>query len=667
MTGITPFDDLSEFVAVPRLDGLRLSPDGSRLITTLQRPDAAGAKYLRSLWEIDPNGQRPVRRLTRSASGESTPVFRADGSVLFLSRRPDPDEGNDDDAPALWSLPVSGEAELIAHSAGGCSGPVAARAADAFVLTTDRIYGVASAEEDERRRGERKERRIGAMLHEGFPIRYWDHELGPDFPRLVVGTELRDIAPDAGASLVNASYDITPDGSAVVTDWRVPLPRGQRRQMLVVVDIESGERRTLAEEDGFDHVGPVISPDGRLVAAFRESDGDFDTPLTMDVLVHSFDGSAPARKLTISDDVFPGQLAWSPDSATLYISGDRHGRGAIVAIDVETGTERRLVEDAAYSSLCPSPDGRSLYALRSTMDRPSTPVRLDTALTGQEPVFLPSPAPELTLPGTVVDVSTTAPDGATVRGWLFTPADTSERTPLQLWIHGGPFASYNSWSWRWCPWLAVARGWSVLLPDPALSTGYGPSWFARAWPHRAAAVWSDVESLLDVVCARPEIDDTRTACLGASFGGYMTNWLAGHTDRFSAIVTHSGLWAADQQHTTTDAANWKTGLFGTPTDHPDWYAENSPHLFVDRITTPMLITHGNRDYRVPYSESLRLWWDLIRHFDGDPADLPHRFLQLPSENHWVLSPGQSQLWNETVFAFLDWHVRGQKWTRPELV
>src|SRR5262249_9211498 len=162
---------------------------------------------------------------------------------------------------------------------------------------------------------------------------------------------------------------------------------------------------------------------------------------------------------------------------------------------------------------------------------PATPVRLDTSLIGQDPVFLPSPAPELVLPGTVTDVSTTAPDGATVRGWLFTPADTSVRTPLQLWIHGGPFASYNSWSWRWCPWRAVARGWSVLLPDPALSTGYGPSWFARAWPHRAAAVWSDVESLLDVVCARPEIDDTRTACLGASFGGYMTNWLAGHTDR----------------------------------------------------------------------------------------------------------------------------------------
>jgi dipeptidyl aminopeptidase/acylaminoacyl peptidase len=175
-----------------------------------------------------------------------------------------------------------------------------------------------------------------------------------------------------------------------------------------------------------------------------------------------------------------------------------------------------------------------------------------------------------------------------------------------------------------------------------------------------------VESLLDEVCARDDIDDTRTACLGASFGGYMTNWLAGHTDRFSAIVTHSGLWAADQQHTTTDAAFWKSDLFGTPAEHPDWYAENSPHHFVDNITTPMLITHGNRDYRVPYSESLRLWWDLVSRFDGEPGDLPHRFLQLPSENHWVLSPGQAQLWNETVSAFLDWHVRGREWVRPEL-
>ena len=189
-----------------------------------------------------------------------------------------------------------------------------------------------------------------------------------------------------------------------------------------------------------------------------------------------------------------------------------------------------------------------------------------------------------------------------------------------LWIHGGPFSSFNSWSWRWNPWVAVAHGWAVLMPDPALSTGYGPDFVARAWPHRAGPVWADLEALLDAVVVRSDVDGERTACLGASFGGYMTNWVAGHTDRFGAIVTHSGTWALDQKNDTADVAhNWLT-WFGRPADHPDWYADNSPHHFADRISTPMLITHGNRDYRVPFSEALRLWWDLVSRWDGEPAD-----------------------------------------------
>jgi dipeptidyl aminopeptidase/acylaminoacyl peptidase len=170
-------------------------------------------------------------------------------------------------------------------------------------------------------------------------------------------------------------------------------------------------------------------------------------------------------------------------------------------------------------------------------------------------------------------------------------------------------------------------------------------------------VWADVEAVLDTALKRPELDADRTACLGGSFGGYMTNWIAGHTDRFGAIVTHAGLWALDQQHTTTDAAHWKSGLFGTPADHPDWYAQNSPSNFVDSITTPMLVVHGNRDYRVPVSEALRLWWDLVSRFDGEPEQLPHRFLQFTDENHWILSPGNAQAWYEVVLDFVDRHVR----------
>jgi dipeptidyl aminopeptidase/acylaminoacyl peptidase len=169
-------------------------------------------------------------------------------------------------------------------------------------------------------------------------------------------------------------------------------------------------------------------------------------------------------------------------------------------------------------------------------------------------------------------------------------------------------------------------------------------------------VWADLAAVLDAAVARPDLDADRVACLGGSFGGYMTNWIAGHTDRFRAIVTHAGLWALDQQHTTTDMAYWKNRLVGTPAEHPDWFGDNSPHHTADAIRTPMLVVHGNRDYRVPVGEALRLWWDLVSRFPGEPDELPHRFLQFTDENHWVLKPGNAQVWYSTVLDFVDRHT-----------
>lgn len=138
----------------------------------------------------------------------------------------------------------------------------------------------------------------------------------------------------------------------------------------------------------------------------------------------------------------------------------------------------------------------------------------------------------------------------------------------------------------------------------------------------------------------------------------MANWIAGHTDRFDAIVTHAGLWALDQQHRTTDAAVGKMRVHGHEEEQPDWYRAYSPHHSAANITTPVLVIHGNRDYRVPISEALRMWYDLVAGWDGAPETMPHRFLQLTSENHWVLTPSNGRVWNETVLAFCDQHVRG---------
>jgi dipeptidyl aminopeptidase/acylaminoacyl peptidase len=263
----------------------------------------------------------------------------------------------------------------------------------------------------------------------------------------------------------------------------------------------------------------------------------------------------------------------------------------------------------------------------------------------------------------MTEVATTVADGTRIRSWLVLPegASADKPAPLVVSVHGGPMASWNTWSWRWNPWLMAARGYAVLLPDPALSTGYGHHMIVRGWDHWGGNPYSDVMAITDAVLERPDIDAGRTAMMGGSYGGYMANWIAGHTDRFNAIVSHAGLWALDQMFGTTDGPPYWRRHFGDPLGQPERYLTSSPHLHADKIVTPMLIIHGDKDYRVPVGEALRLWWDLV--FRSVQA----RFLYFPDENHWVLKPGDVRVWYETVLAFLGEHVLGQPWQRPELI
>ena len=653
----TAFDP-SSFTALGRLTGLVLAPDGRRLVAVRQEPDARSARYVSSLWGIDPSGAAAAVRLTHSEQGEREPAFAPDGALLFVSGR-----GEEDDEAALWRLPAWGEATVVARLPGGVSAPVVARDSGRVVLSGSRLADDRSGgppgdpgapgdpdEVDRAARKDRRERKLTHVLHDGFPIRHWDHELGDVRPRvfLLERDRPRDLFPDTSSELERASVSLSADGARLATTWHTRRRHGRPGYELAVLDLAGGGLRRLVPPDGYDYGSPVLSPDGTLLAAVRERPGDYGTPLQVTVVVIPLDSDGPVAELD-TGELFPSELAWAGDSSRLVVAGDLRGRGALLVAEVASGTVRTLAEDAVYSSVCPA--GDAVYALRSSIGRPPHPVRVDADGTVTE---LPAPDPAPELPGRLVEVEATAPDGERVRAWLALPAAASvdAPVPLELWVHGGPFGSWNAWSWRWCPWLTVARGHAVLLPDPALSTGYGDGWFARAWPHRAGAVWADLEAVLDEALRRPDLDAGRTALLGASFGGYLTNWIAGHTDRFRAIVTHAGLWALDQQHTTTDAAWWKTGLFGRPEDHPDWYAENSPDNFAAAIATPMLIVHGNRDYRVPVSEALRLWWDLVSRFDGDPDELPHRFLQFTGEHHWITTPGNARTWYETVLAFV---------------
>ena len=650
----TDFSDIDGFLRIPRLASVTASDEG-RVVAAIQEADEPGAALISSLWELDPAGEQPARRLTFSAKGESGPRFTPDGSLLFSSSRPDPEGGAEEEVAAIWRLPRTGEAQVVASAAAGLS--LLSVAADGTMLAATSVLPGSGLEEDAERRKVRKDAKQTTIWHTGMPIRLWDHEIGDESRRLVLVSaegDLTDLTPDVGTvTLYAASADLSPDGSTVATSWTQRVRGGETRSSLVLIDTATLARRVLLEADESAQYGsPLFSRDGRNLAVIRSATSSPTDTSYSRLEIHALGGGAPVTAqlgdLSLSD------LEWAADG-TLLVAGDLHSSGAVLRVDPATGEARTVAGDGVFSSLTATADG-ALFALRNDVATPARPVRIGADGSTAE---LPAPGAVDALPGTLEWVETDV-DGLTVGGWLCVPAGASAQSPapVMLWIHGGPHGSYNAWSWRWCPWLAVQRGYAVLMPDPAMSTGYGDAGLNRGWPRRPDVVFHECETLFDAVLERPDLDGSRTAMLGASFGGFMANWIAGHTTRFDAIVTHAGLWALDQQHRTTDAAASKMRVHRHENEDPDWYRAYSPHHEVDAITTPMLITHGNRDYRVPISEALRLWWDLVSTWDGEPQDMPHRFLQLTSENHWVLTPSNALAWNQAVLAFCDQHVLG---------
>jgi dipeptidyl aminopeptidase/acylaminoacyl peptidase len=676
-----PFSDLDAYVGLPRTGGLWLSPDGRRLVVGVATLDRKKTGYTTALWEVDPDGARPARRLTRSGQGESAAAFTPSGDLLFASARPEPDgEADAEPKTALWLQPAGGgDAHVVACPPGGVRGVVVSEAGT-VVVGSAMMPSSTDAAGDTEIRAKRKEAGVSAILHEERPIRYWDHDLGPERTRLLVADlardvtvgdarlDLRDLTGHVGRALgEECTWDITPDGRTVVAAWAVAEPAGSQRYTLVTIDVTTGERRTLADDVDHEYESPRLSPDGTCVAVVvsrRSAPGDpgncwmGTVPLT----------GGPVRALTEAWDRWPHPACWTPDGTALVVAADDYGRSPLWRVDAVTGHPTRLThDDGGYTDVQVSPDGRWIYALRSTIDSPPAPVRIP--LDGASAVeFLPGPTEALgagaPVPGRLAEVTATAGDGTPLRAWIALPhhADANAPAPLLLWIHGGPLRSWNAWSWRWNPWIAVADGYAVLLPDPALSTGYGIDFIRRGWGAWGGAPYTDLMAITDAAQKRPDIDADRTAAMGGSFGGYMANWIAGHTDRFAAIVTHASLWALDQLMATTDASHyWVREMTAEMTD------TNSPHRFAEAITTPMLVIHGDKDYRVPIGEALRLWWDLLSRSKAGDGSSPHKFLFFPDENHWVLKPNHAKVWYSTVLAFLAHHVRGEEWQRPTLL
>lgn len=658
------FGDIEAFSQICRVDSIAASAAG-RVVAEVRWPVSSGARLKSSLWEIDPQGEKRARRITFSEEGERAPRFCADGSLIFVSRRHGGAGEGEPRQTSLWRLPEHGEAHRLAGFAGDLT--VHGIAEDGTVLASTSVLVGSNLDNDATRRKERRESERSTILHTGMPIRHYDRELGEACPHLVLVRPdggVVDLTPDVDAiALVGVTADISPDGRRVVTTWKERLTGAATRANLMLIDTHTLEQTPyLSCADGADFTAPVFSPSGARLAVTRTTRPTPTDPQYAFLEIRTLDGDADAVVADVGDMTVK-EYTWQAEE-NLLATGDLHSSGAVIAIDPTHGRSVAIATDGVFASLATTAGG-DVFALRSSLLAPPEPVRLRHP---DLPRVLSAPGRIGALPGRLERVEVEV-DGTRVGGWLCTPnsATISHPAPAMLWVHGGPHSSYNAWGWRWNPWLAVARGYAVLMPDPAMSTGYGHSGLKRGWPRRPDVVYRECETLFDQVIRRDEIDHTRTAMLGGSFGGFMANWIAGQTDRFDAIVSHASLWALDQQHRTTDLATDKMRAHGHEADNADWYRAFSPNVNLSRVVTPMLITHGNQDYRVPVSESLRMWWDLVSSWDGPPETMPHRFLQMTNENHAIVRPSNTKTWIQVVLAFCDQHVLGAGPISEELV
>lgn len=691
----TLFSDPASFVRAPRLSGLSASRDG-RVIVTRRAINEDGNAFLDQLFEVTEDSARQLTFGTKSAS---LLAIGKRGEIYFSRNDP----GAESKGEALWMLPPTGEAREVFRYRGGIE-DVSATESN-LILTLSVLPSawdeVSSVEQALAKSAElskkREDGKVSGTLYTRYPTRSWDHDEAAGESRLFISplpelnspididlpkkddTDKKDEdkpteLPASELKLAEVTLPSRPEG---VGDWNladvvasdngltamVTMVRRTRIDPLAEVYLldllGDAQPRLLSGSPDVDVSSKLVYPDGSAGIL-----GQYLPPLpnqTAEIELQKFDFETGEITLLAATE-YNSMAIGTKD--VLYLACDRAGRGGIYRITVPGELELVTPDDEyAYSSIAWT--GDKLVALRSSIAEPPAVVFIDPK-TGSS-IEGPQLTPELELPGELAEIDAVALDGTPLRAWLATP-DGEGPYPLVIFAHGGPWGSWNDWTWRWNPWVFVARGYAVLLPDPGISTGYGQEMVSRGHDSIGDEPFTDIMALTDVASSREDIDRGRQLFAGGSYGGYMANWVAGHTgDRFKGIVTHASLWNIESMSRTTDNGSWYRWMMapipeGTkqgPAQAELW----SPHLFVDEIKTPMLVIHGDQDYRVPIGQGLELWMDLQR----TSPDLGHQFLYFPDEGHWILKPGNAQVWYETFLAFLDQHADDREFERPKLL
>ena len=658
-----------------RVSAPEASPDGRWIVFSVVEPSYDDAAKTSDLWIVPSDGSQPPRKLTAGKSGESDVAWSPDSTrIAFTVKR----EGDDESQVYVLHLANGGDAQRVTNLVGGASAPVWSPDGRKLLVTTRVYAGTRSDAENRKIREERNARKYDARTYDTFPIRHWDRWLDDRQPTLVVqsldpGAEPRDLlggtalraARGFGGQLGNSGEsldaDWTPDGAAVVfaaTTERDQAARASVSLALWQVSVEGGEPRRLTAP-GRDYSQPSFSPDGRRLVAKAEQVSkqwvynatrlvQWSWPLQGEPaeVIDGFEGSV--------DDYHV-----AADSRRVYFQSEQAGHRKLFVASLEHGqaVEVGKLEAGTYAGFSLGGDATApvIAAGWGSAVIPTEIGRVDAASGRWRALsdFNAARAAQIDWQP-LQEFWFTSSRGRRIHSFVALPPgfDASRKYPLFVLIHGGPHNMYvDEFGTRWNYHLHSRPGYVVLLTNYSGSTGFGEAFSRGIQGDPLQGPADEINQAADEAIRRyPFIDGSKQVAGGASYGGHLSNWLAVTTDRYRAIASHAGLYDLKTQWTTSDVVYNRERTLGGPAWESDlelWRTQ-SPFHRSTKLRTPILLTVGEKDFRVPLNNTLEFWTVLQR------QGVPSRLVVFPDENHWVLKGENSRYHYQ---AIQDWFAQ----------
>lgn len=640
-----------------RIGSFDISPYGNTIAFEQTVYSFEANKGNTDIYLIDSDGQN-LRPFKNSDANETAPKFSPDGKLSFER------DGQ------IWIAELDGSSEKqLTDLYTGASGIVWSNDGSKFLFLSSVWADCKTQDCNKQKDDERANRGYEAEIFDKLLYRHWNAWHGPKYSHLFLmdlkSNQFYDLTQGLETDIPTIAlgssqdYAISPEGKeAAFVMNNTGEQAWNTNNDVFIVSLEnlgsekSPELKKISISQGNDNQ-PVYSPDGKYIAFRSMARAGFEADKQTLVLFNRETGEL--KNISEQYDMTIGQIVWADDSKLIYFDSQNEINSSLYQIDIETKELKVIYKPHVNSDLVLSPNGNKLYFKQQRTTLPYEIFSINTDGSGVEQLtFVNKELLSEIEFGQMETFWSEGAEGAKVQSIMIKPPffDPNKKYPLMFLVHGGPQGAWtDDFHYRWNLQMFAAPGYVVVAPNPRGSIGYGQKFTDEISQDWGGKVYVDLMNSYDNALAKFDfIDNENTFAAGASYGGYMIAWIAGHTDRFNALVCHDGVFNLESMWGSTEELwfpEWEFG--GTPWENRELYQKWSPHMYAENMKTPTLIVHGANDFRVPENQAMEFFTTLQR------LGVESKFLYYPDEYHFVVKPRNAKLWWNTIFDWFDKH------------